>query len=160
MRKRLLSIIILPCCIQFAQAQTVRNFPIDKMLKEINQIKDTVTVLNFWSVWFDESTSQLPALDELNVLFAQKKIKVILCNLDFNYNIDTLVKPFLLKHPVKSAVWHVTESDSDKWKNKIDPGWDGDIPATVVFLNGKTVYVKNGAEDMVKLKQLIEQFLK
>ncbi len=142
------------------QAQTIRSLPIDNMLKEINQTNDIVTVLNFWSTWFEESTKQLPVFDELSSMYADKNVKVILCNLDFNYNIDTIVKPFLLQHPVKSAVWHVTESDSDKWKNKIDVRWNGDIPATIIYFRGKVVYVNNGTDDIEKLKQEINQLLK
>lgn len=153
-----IAIVIFSC--HFAQAQTIKSFVIDNMLKKIKQKNDTVTVLNFWSTWFNESTKQLSALDELNTDYAGKKVKIILCNLDFNYNIDTIVKPFLLKYPVKSAVWHVTESDADKWKNKIDSRWSGDIPATIIYFNGESVYVKNGTDDITALKQEMDKLLK
>lgn len=158
--KKLIYLLVLTLSCYTIHAQNQRTFPIDAMLKKISTTKDTVTVLTFWSVWFDESKQALNEYDKLNSIYAGKNLIVAFCNLDFNYNQDTLVKPFLQKQGFKSKLWHVSESDPDKWKSKFDNSWTGDFPVAAAYYNGKKIYFHEGAPDMNALKQSIEPYLK
>jgi len=77
----------------------------------------------------------LPLLEALNAKH-DTTVKIILINLDFVDKLDK-VNAFINRKNMKSEVLLLDEIDYNSWIDKVDEGWEGAIPATLI-INQKT----------------------
>lgn len=122
--------------------------------------KQDITVLNFWATWCKPCVAELPDFEKINTDFEKKNVKVILANLDFHSQADTLVSKFIKKNNLKSQVIHITDIDPNDWINKIDSSWTGSIPVTAIYYKGEKVWFIEGPTDYEQLNLLITKYLK
>jgi len=130
---RYLFIIFLFFGISEMTAQPIHQMSFNQLQKKLNDIKDSIVVMNFWATWCKPCVEELPRFEELNKKYVNRKVKVILVSLDFNKKIKTDVEPFIKKKNLQSHIWHITDTDPNTWINKIDTTWSGAIPATVIY---------------------------
>jgi thiol-disulfide isomerase/thioredoxin len=134
--------------------ETFNEFEKDILLPTNN---DTSYIVNFWATWCVPCVKELPYFEELNIKYANKKVKICLVSLDFPDQVDTRVIPFLEKKNIKNNVVLLADSKTNVWIDKVDPSWSGSIPITL-FLKGETksFYEK----DYHNLKELETDLLK
>jgi len=58
---------------------------------------------------------------------------MVLVSVDFVEDIDTRVKDFVKKKNLQSNLYLWDETDFNSFIDKIDPGWSGAIPATLMI---------------------------
>jgi thiol-disulfide isomerase/thioredoxin len=117
----------------FAQTATVIKF--DKLKSMLEDKSDQILIVNFWATWCGPCVKELPQFEALN----EKKdpsLKIALINLDYADQIDK-VNTFLARKKIKSDVFLLDEVDYNSWIDRVDPSWQGAIPATLL-LNKKT----------------------
>jgi thiol-disulfide isomerase/thioredoxin len=119
------------------------------------QKNDTLYVLNFWATWCRPCIEELPYFEKCGSEFRQKKIKIVLVNVDFHNHVDKSVIPFMEEKKIRSTVIHITDKDSNEWISKADNSWTGAIPATIFYLNGSKDYFYEGAMTESQLRALI-----
>jgi thiol-disulfide isomerase/thioredoxin len=132
-RHFILVVIAFQSHLALGQKATVVKF--DALQKILNTTSEQIQVINFWATWCAPCVKELPLLEKIN---AQKNLnaKITLINLDYS---DKLAKvnSFMVHKNIQSEVLLLDEIDYNSWIDKVDKGWTGAIPATLIF-NPKT----------------------
>ncbi|AWI27252.1 hypothetical protein HYN49_09410 [Flavobacterium pallidum] len=99
----------------------------------LNKKNDTTYVVNFWATWCAPCVAELPHFEKLNALYKNRKVKVLLVSLDMRKKIESNLIPFIKRKNLKSDVIFLDDLNANEWIGKVDAGWSGAIPATVIF---------------------------
>ena len=125
----------------------------DLQVAELAKAGDVV-ILNFWATWCAPCVEEIPIF--VKVQKRLKNVKVIGVSMDES-NEDQKIEQFLQKHPANYRIALWTGNDLENMVNSIDPKWNGPIPATFIFKNGKRVYSKVGQITESELTRNIPQ---
>lgn len=118
----------------------VNSYNFDNLEKLITLHNDTTYVVNFWATWCAPCVEELPYFEKINQTMKNKKVRVILVNLDFPNNIVNRLLPFMNKHNIQSKVLILDDADANNWIPRIDPNWDGNIPVTIIHQKDKRMF--------------------
>ena len=99
----------------------------------LHHINDTTYVINFWATWCIPCRKELPDFERINLDYQNKKVKVLLVNLDFPDNLNTTLIPFVQKNDIQSEIVVLDDPNSNFWINRVDSLWNGNIPATLIY---------------------------
>jgi len=87
--------------------------------------------------------------------------KMILVSLDLATEIESGVRPFLLKNNIATDVYILNDNKRmNEWIPAIDKKWSGAIPATVIYRNGKKLEFRENKMQKTELVQIINKYLK
>lgn len=125
----------------------------------LNKKDDKIYVVNFWATWCAPCVKELPYFEELNEKYAKDNVEVLLVSLDFPKQYDKKLKPFIVKHKLKSKVLALNDVDSNSWINKINPEWTGAIPATLIYNKEQRAFYEQSF-NYDELKTEVEKFIK
>jgi thiol-disulfide isomerase/thioredoxin len=136
---RLLLAAILSATIGLAslQAQKIEKIGIPELEKILASPADELHVVNFWATWCPPCVTELPHFEKLSKEYQGKGVRFILISLDFPSQIETKLIPFLEKNKITAEVKVMTNLDYNSWIDKVDSGWQGNIPVTLFFNNAK-----------------------
>ena len=109
----------------------VVNF--DQLEPHLHKTNDTVYLVNFWATWCAPCIKELPAIQAVEKKYAGKKFKVLLVSLDFNKELTSRLEPFVKSKNITSDVFLLNDPDQNRWINKVDARWSGDIPFTLLY---------------------------
>jgi len=119
---------------------------------------DATYVINFWATWCKPCIQELPYFEGLQEEFGDQ-VKVILVSLDFPNNMESQLKPFVIKNNIKSQVILLDDPHENDWIPKVDSTWSGAIPATLIVNRSKRAfYEKSFSQE--SLNNEIENFIK
>ena len=76
---------------------TMQNSSFAELRNKISEDKEHITVLNFWATWCRPCVAELPDFEKINADFKKNKVNVILANIDFNSQTESLVPAFIKK---------------------------------------------------------------
>ncbi len=119
-------------------AQTVKLTNIDQIEKRIAAGADTVYVINFWATWCAPCVKELPYFEKLASTYAHHPLKVLLVSLDFKSKLEKEIIPFIKKHNLKTEVV-LNEVVDQQFINRVDKGWSGALPATLIINKNKHI---------------------
>jgi thiol-disulfide isomerase/thioredoxin len=134
---------------QRAFAQQVHFVDREWITSMKNNRNDTVYVINFWATWCQPCVAEIPQFEKLHASHLRDKVKVIMVSCDFSKQVNSRVKPFVAKRKMKAYIAFMNESNPDNWVGRVDPAWQGDIPATWIicgaagyrkFFSGETTF--------------------
>ena len=136
--------------VNFAQLQTV-----------LQQNDNKLYVVNFWATWCKPCVKELPHFMEINKTYRDNThFKMILVSLDMASEMDTRVKPFLLKNTIDTDVYLLDDNKRmNEWIPTIDKKWSGAIPATILYRNGQKLEFKEGEISKEELVKMINNYL-
>jgi len=134
--------------------QSVKTFDTFDELEEyvFERGGDTAYVVNFWATWCAPCVKELPYFEELNAKHKDGKFKQILVSLDFEKQIDSRLKPFLLKHDIQSEVVVLLDGKAQNWIDRVDPSWSGAIPITVIYNEGQRLFYEQEFHSLAELE--------
>lgn len=92
---------------------------------------DVIRVINFWATWCKPCLAELPAFEELQAKYQDKKVEVLLVSLDFPDQVRSRLIPFVLKKELRSKVLFLDDPHGDVWIPQVSEDWSGAIPATL-----------------------------
>ena len=119
---------------------------------------DTLFVVNFWATWCKPCVGELPYLEELTNKTGVDKVKVLLVSIDFKKDLEKRLIPFVQGKGLKSEVALLADSDTNSWIEKVDKTWDGAIPVTYLYKNGRKVFHKDKFKDFGALESFVKSF--
>jgi thiol-disulfide isomerase/thioredoxin len=138
------------------QAQDIQKIGIPELEKILASPADQLHVVNFWATWCPPCVTELPHFEKLAAEYNGKGVKFILVSLDFPSQIDSKLIPFLKKNKITADVRVMTNLDYNSWIDKVDAGWQGNIPVTLFFNNAnKTRYFHPSEVNEKELRDLI-----
>ena len=100
-------------------------------------LKAPIAVIDFWATWCAPCVKEIPYFERIASEFSDKKIEVILINLDFPNHYESRLLPFIEMNKVKSRVVMLDDPDANRWINEVEPSWSGSIPATLIYNKSK-----------------------
>lgn len=132
------------CLLTFIQmnAQSVEDVNGDALEAITSNFNDTTYVVNFWATWCSPCVKEIGYFEELHRQYTSSNVKVILVNLDFPNQVDKRVLPFLKQKEISADVLLMTDLDYNSWIDRVDPGWSGAIPATLIYNKKKRVFLE------------------
>lgn len=150
-------VILILCLGLSSRAQQVILFPqMDSLLQESGK---EILVVNFWATWCKPCVAELPSFDSL-AASGRDDLRFLFISLDFKSQLKSKLVPFLEQRKFPGPVFLLNEPDYNSWINRVDPRWQGSIPATLVLnkMTGKRVF-HEGSVTSAELLLLINQTL-
>jgi thiol-disulfide isomerase/thioredoxin len=130
----LILILSLPATFSQTVSQTVvpvMNF--NQFEPLLHRSNDTLYLVNFWATWCVPCREELPAIESIYKKYQNTKFKVLLVSLDFPNQLENRLKPFIREHDIKSEVILLNDPDQNRWIDKVDPSWSGEIPFSIIY---------------------------
>lgn len=139
----ILLLILIPLIPIGASAQQATVIKFDGLQKILDTKSEQIQVINFWATWCAPCIKELPLLEKLNIE-NDFNAKITLINLDYADKVDK-VNAFIARKNIQSEVLLLDEIDYNSWIDKVDKGWSGAIPATLIFnpRTGQRKFVEN-----------------
>lgn len=79
-------------------------------------------------------------------------------SLDFPFQYDKKLKPFIKKHNLQSKVVALDDPDMNTWMPKVDESWTGAIPITIIYNKEKRQFYERSFT-YNQLEAELKQFL-
>lgn len=92
-----------------------------------------VVVVNFWATWCGPCVAEFPALVKLQKDYKSRGLVVFAISADSPRDLNSKVKPFLVKAGADFPQFLQNASDPDDMINAFDPKWQGDLPRTFIY---------------------------
>lgn len=141
------------------QAQKIEKIGVPELEKLLASPENALHVVNFWATWCPPCVTEMPYFEKLSKEYKDKGVKFTLISLDFPSQIDAKLIPFLEKNKITADVKVMTNLDYNSWIEKVDAGWQGNIPVTIFFNNAGNVKYFHPSEVTEKeLRDLIIQY--
>ena len=81
-----------------------------------------------------------------------------LVSLDFPFNYDKKLKPYIKKHKLQSKVVALDDPDMNSWMSKVSEEWTGAIPITIIYNKEKRQFYER-TFTYKELENEVKQFL-
>lgn len=128
--------------------------------QEVARRKGKVVLLNLWATWCPPCVAGYPDLVRLSRKYASQGLSVVSVSIDSPSALQKSVLPFLRKQKPGFATFIKTAGNDEGFINSIDPKWQGDLPAEVLYgPDGRRVATLTGATKAATLEKAIQQQL-
>lgn len=134
--KNLILILACCCCCGQMHAQEIPAFDAAGIIAH-SSASDTVYIINFWATWCAPCVHELPEFNALYEDYKSSPVKILMVSLDFKEDYPAKLALFLQRKKLKPQVVWLSDTDPNVFIPKIEPGWQGSIPATWIVQPGK-----------------------
>ena len=136
--------------VQFGQLQ-------QELLKRDGKLR----VVNFWATWCKPCVKELPHFVKLQKAYKDRGVEVLFVSLDAVEQLESRVQPFLAKKGLFKGQYLLDEVDFNAWIDKVNPMWQGDIPATLLIdqRDGVRVFLTQEFDSYESLKAQVDKAL-
>ena len=146
--------------VEEVSGQKIEYIKVPELEKILKNPEDKLFIVNLWATWCAPCVAELPAFEKTAGDYDKSKVRFLMVSLDFPSQIEKQLKPFLLKNKITLDVAVMMDVDYDSWIGKVDPQWQGNIPATLIFNNQEKIrYFHSGEISETELRSLINKFL-
>lgn len=139
---------------------TVKSFDFNSFEPYLHKNDETTYVINFWATWCLPCIKELPYFEQLNEKYKDQNVKVILVSLDLPKKVESNLIPFIKKKKLKSEVVHLNDPDANTWIEKVDKGWAGSIPATIIYNKKGRMFVEDSYSSFKELEEELLTIIK
>lgn len=130
-----------PGWIQNSAGQKITFIKVPELEQILNNPNDKLYVLNFWASWCGPCVVELPCFEKIATTVDTAKVEFLFISLDFPSQVEKKLKPFLKKNKISQNIAVMMDLDYNSWVNKVDPDWQGNLPATLFFNNKRKIKV-------------------
>ncbi|MFW6222090.1 MAG: TlpA disulfide reductase family protein [Bacteroidota bacterium] len=145
--------------IAFTSSAQNTNIPV----VEFNQLEpflhkqnDTTYLINFWASWCVPCLEEMPALEKIKEKYQSQKFKILLVSLDQPDQVGSRLLPAIKRLNITSDVILLDDPDFNSWISKVNPDWEGAIPATLIYNNSNRKFY-NKSFEFYELDSIINQ---
>lgn len=128
--------------LEVSQAQSVVEIGSDDLEHLTFTQNDSTYVVNFWATWCSPCVKEIAYFEELHRQSETSRVKVLLVSLDFPNQIERRVIPFLKEKNITAPVLLMTDLDYNSWIDRVDPGWSGALPATLIYNKEERLFLE------------------
>lgn len=154
--KKLVLLSALFVTFSFANAQDLKPLKEDVLKEILKESDDKVVVINLWAYWCGPCKEEFPDL----VKFGKENSddsKLILISLDETADLESKTKPFLAKNNVDFVSYYNAFDKDEKLITMLDKNWEGAIPSTFFFKDGKLVKSLVGKQTEKQFKKAFDE---
>lgn len=142
------------------KAQNVEYIKVPELETLLNNGENKLYVINFWATWCAPCIKEFPLFEKVSKEYNENKVKFIMISLDFPSQIEKQLIPFLKRNNSSLNVVVMMDIDYNSWIDKVDPSWQGEIPATLVLNNSKRQRLFHRGElNESLLREMINSYL-
>ena len=139
-----------------AQQQAVESIKYEELEKRIQQEKDKLLVVNFWSTTCAPCVKELPDFMEVNKKYVDnQKFKMILVSLDRLVDKERVIKFIKNKNLTAEVILLDDIKRMNTWIPRFEKNWDGNIPVTIFYKNGEKIHFNDGEMSKEDLENTI-----
>ena len=134
--KRMLLIFLFLGYLNFSVLPDKKAIPVvnfKQLEPQLHLKNDSVYLINFWATWCGPCKEELPAIEKVGEKYKDEKFRIMLVSLDLPNQLNSRLIPFINASQIKSDVILLDDPRQNEWIDKVDPGWSGEIPFTVVY---------------------------
>ncbi|HEX3008586.1 MAG TPA: redoxin domain-containing protein [Bacteroidales bacterium] len=122
--------------LNFSEVEEDTSIPVvnfKQLEPELHKKNDTVYLVNFWATWCSPCRDELPAIEQVREKYKEEKFRILLVSMDMPKQLNSRLVPFIKSNQIKSDVILLDDPHQNEWIDKVDPGWSGEIPFTVIY---------------------------
>ena len=139
------------------------GMPVYKKFEDLEPLlrinNDSTYVINFWATWCKPCIKEIPYFKELDSIYKNEKLKVVLVSLDFPKDVETKLVSFAREKQIESQVVVLLDGKYNDWIDKVSPEWSGAIPATYIYNRERSELFQKSFENTKGLIEVVEAFL-
>lgn len=120
---------------------------------------DSTYVINFWATWCKPCIKELPYFKELDSIYKDEKVKVVLVSLDFPKDVEIKLVSFAREKQIESQVVVLLDGTYNDWVDKVSPEWSGAIPATYIYNRERNKLFQKSFENTEEIIDAVDAFL-
>lgn len=105
---------------------------------------DSTYIINFWATWCKPCVAELPDFERTFAEQKKNKVSMVLVSLDMPSMWEKRLVPFVAEQDLKGEVVILDDPKMNDWIPKIDPDWEGGIPATLIYNKNKRQFYPHG----------------
>lgn len=102
----------------------------------LNSKKDKIVLVNLWATWCPPCVEEFPAIVKISNDHSSN-VEVVFISLDQREDIFKTTRPFLKNNKVFFTTYYNSFGKDENLISYFDKDWDGAIPATFIYKNGK-----------------------
>lgn len=141
-------------------AQEIKTVKYEQMAEAIDQKDDKLTIVNFWATWCGPCVEEIPHFVAVfNEYKAEANLNAMFVSLDRAGSIKE-VQEFAKEHQMPGELLLLDDAKRfNEWIPKVHADWQGNIPATAFYRNGKLLeFHTNGLteEELISIIQKIK----
>jgi thiol-disulfide isomerase/thioredoxin len=118
---------------QIKDGSKIKVVNYDQLEPYLHKNNDTIYLVNFWATWCAPCIKELPAIKSVEQKYTNEKFKVMLVSLDFTKDLTSRLEPFVKSKNITSDVFLLNDPDQNRWIDKVDPKWSGEIPFMLIY---------------------------
>jgi thiol-disulfide isomerase/thioredoxin len=112
-------------------------------------------LVNLWATWCGPCIIEFPRLIELQRMYGQRHFEVVTISMD-RPNMGPSVLEFLDGKEAAVVNYLFDGEDREPFFELVDPGWQGNIPYTMIIKpGGEVIYRHDGIIDPLEVKKVI-----
>ena len=140
MKVFLIIILLFLSSVSISFSQGVQKISKTELIGILNNPSDKLHVINFWATWCGPCVTEMPDFQKVVNESDGSKVDFLFISLDFPSDAEKKLMPFLKKNNYTFKVCLMTETDYNSWIDEVDPGWQGNIPATLFFNRARKIH--------------------
>lgn len=141
-------------------APVVTAIDTEKLVTLLKRQSNKPLLVNFWATWCDPCRDEFPELVKIDADYRKQGLDFVTVSLDDLPDIKTSVPEFLQKMNATMPAYLLNVSDPDPAIKAVDPQWQGDLPATILYTtNGEVAYKHFGRVNTGELRQALDKVI-
>lgn len=138
----------------------VAKIDTDALIALLKRESDKPLLVNFWATWCDPCRDEFPDLVKIDAEYRPHGLDFVTVSLDDVTDIKTSVPKFLQQMKATMPAYLLSASDPEPAITAVDPKWQGDLPATILYTTkGDIAYKHFGRVNPGELRQAIDKLI-
>jgi thiol-disulfide isomerase/thioredoxin len=149
-----------------AKARTTVSLPVvseintEALIALLKRESTKPLLVNFWATWCDPCREEFPDLVKIDADYRKQGLDFVTVSLDDLPDIKTTVPKFLQEMRATMPAYLLNVSDPEPAISAVDPKWQGDLPATILYTSqGEIAYKHFGRVNPGELRLAIEKLI-